>query len=408
MNDKSGLGYGQLGAVCTATTYGFLKQDTFELDEKKWDRTCWFAADCGMNMILVNPASSWQVDAGQEFTWQTRPNYFATVRRMAEIANKHRLTFGFKLFTLYPGCHNISDFVGDWAKTDKYVNEGMDALQGTDFAIELCNEMNDLGTGANTPEREALRSWVKANFALLKFRNVPAARISLGACLPKGVYQGNGEYWGCNDKRLGSAAREDFQAVIKGCFEETFVGEECLHIRPVHNVGGDQGQPADQPLGWAWHEMGFFWGTNSLIRVRDEDDGVRNGEYAADNDGAMYIRPGPVFWRQAVRGALEMRLVAAGTVKWQFVHHPKRAIEEVQRPTLEAMSEGYKDVIGEYPENFHREAYVPPEEPPIVVPPVIPPVIPPVALSCKDKYISHRPVAKMQILKFILCKLGIK
>jgi hypothetical protein len=129
-------------------------------------------------------------------------------------------------------------------------------------------------------------------------------------------------------------------------------------------------------------------------------------------------------------------LLPDGHPKFGFEYIPKNPDRECTSQGVKAISEVYFEQFGEWPANYGKypSDWVAPVPPECQIGDVkketcwdgsdrithtcengkwtptgdaCPPPPPPVVLSCADKYISHRTLWKMQIFKFILCKLGI-
>ena len=204
--------------------------------------------------------------------------------------------------------------------------------------------------------------------------------------------------------------------------------------RPVHNV-------RDKDSVCLIDTVGYWMPANNPISIFWSTDGVWDGANECDREttpaGVVHARPSPDQVKGAMRywmGEARSYLLPDGHPKFGFEYLPKaRNADQCSAMGVRAISDVYNERFGEYPVNFGKY-------PKDWVAPILEckigevkketcwdgseiithtcesgkwtptgnvcPIKLPVILSCKDKYISHRPVVKMQIWKWLKCILG--
>ena len=312
--------------------------------------------DCFTPYLVIN--GKYDLDSENPFYWPIINEYRA-------IFAEFNMEF---IYVLFDNCqfygqpkwacwgNNIQgkgDYFDDVKRAEAFTLQAVNHLGNFDNVLfEIINEGNYRGHGL-----EAVKAWHKVIFAALHNGGITADRVSVGAMLTQGEWDG--------DKWVRKLALQDH---LKGVAKEVW-GEnpgKSVYL-PVHNVTS---KPSNQyPYGPMYAQTMDYWGGGGIpCRFVLSNDGCNDKDSAKSRD----------LWK-AMCAATKVPIhpMTGRKVVFEFLSDSNDL--EVKILGAKAMCEGigYNRLV-----NYHRKEYVPepiplpePEIPEPLPEPIIPPVI---------------------------------
>lgn len=310
----------------------------------------------------VLDGDKWNLDWGN-------PDYWKIVRRIAELLKKYNTEMIFCLFDNCQFWHPIKDPIPAWAcwannvqGLSSFMDDANRAVRFTQRAIlelggmdnvlfKIVNEGDPLG------DMQRAKDWYRAQFVALRDGWIPAENVSVGACLQRGQYLGNGAW-------KGTIALQDW---LKGIAEEVWGYEASLRIYlPVHSAtdrpgewfnGKDWLQAPGIPFGQMVGQGNHFWGGDSTDRRS-----IYSNDGLDDKDSAAAL----AIWRAMIRDRIRNYKQISGRVGHKVVYEFLTDSDEMEvklkgiRETVIGFCEGVQQQASDCLVNFHRKEYVPP------------------------------------------------
>jgi hypothetical protein len=205
---------------------------------------------------------------------------------------------------------------------------------------------------------EQAKAWLRAVCGTLRDGGVPPENVSVGICLDRWPYVGDGKF-------QGGTLFQEWAKCIAG---ETWGEPAAFRVQlPVHQVAANPGEwrlndniwrsAPELVFGQMYHEANYFWGDNATPRVKILSN---DGNDPKDTPESIDL------WRRMVES----------NVRDSVYHHPQvgyRTIFEylsdsselpVHQAGMRATVAGLCAGLGKPPEqvlvNYHRKAYVAP------------------------------------------------
>jgi hypothetical protein len=258
----------------------------------------------------------------------------------------------------------LSSYMDDPVRAVRHTQRAILELGGMDNVLwEIVNEGEPLG------DMQRAKDWYRAQFETLRDGGIPPENISVGACLQRGQYLGDGKW-------AGVIALQDW---LKGVAEEVFGYRESLRIMlPVHNATDHPGEWWDGskwvaapgiPFGQMVGQANHFWGGNSTDRRC-----ILSNDGLDDKDSAAALVVWRAMIRDRVRNYKQISDVVGHKVVYEFLSDsidPTVKLAGI-RDTVIGFCEGMQKQASECLVNFHRTEYVAPvEETPVEETPVV-------------------------------------